>query len=421
MTSTTQSNFDPALKQIYRDSNVQKLTYTMRPLFGLLPKFEGFGGRNMPIVLQYGNPQGRSAVFATAQSNRTQVRVEDFLLTRVNNYAVATIDGEVVESTRGDTYAFLQALKLKIDTAMAALADDIESELFRTGEGWLAQLTSVTAADPMVITLAQTEEITLFEVGMVLLADDTATGASLRATPASAIVDGVNRSNGTVTTDYDNSGSTTDWAANDYLFVQGDQATAAGTTNYRKIAGLQAWVPTSAPSAGESFFGVDRSVDSRLYGQTHTGTSDTLEDAAIDAQSKAAREGGMPDCLLLHHAQVRRLNKELGAKKEYSETSATGPDGMAANVGYKGITIQGDHGPVNVIAANKCQANAGWLLQKSVWLLSSLGPMVKILMEDDLRILRQASADGYEVRLGSRGNLGCKAPIWNVRISLPTP
>lgn len=420
MTSTTQTNFDPALKQIYRESNVQKLTYERRPLLGLMPKFEGFGGRNMPIVLHYGNPMGRSAVFATAQSNRTQVRVEDFLLTRVNNYAVATIDGEVVESTRGDSYAFLEALKLKIDGAMATLSDDIETELFRNGEGWITQITSVTSANPMVMTLSQIEEITGFEVGMVLLADDTATGASLRATPASITIAAINRVSGTITTGYDNSGATTDWAANDYLFVSGDQATAAGTGNYRKMAGLDAWVPSAAPSS-TAFFGVDRTTDSRMYGQFHTGTADTLEDASIDAQSKSAREGGHPDLLILHHAQVRRFNKELGAKKEYSEVSASGADGMKANVSYKGIVIQGDHGPINVIAANKCQANVGWLLQKSVWQLATMGPAVKILQEDNLRILRQANSDGYEVRIGSRGNVGCKAPAWNVRIALPTP
>lgn len=419
MTSTTQSNFDPALKQIYRDSNVQKLTYTMRPLLGMLPKFEGFGGRNMPIVLQYGNPMGRSAVFATAQSNRTQVRVEDFLLTRRNNYQVASIDGEVIESTRGDSYAFLAALKLKIDTAMMNLSDDVETELFRSGEGWIAQIGSLTSANPMVITLSQVEEITGFEVGMVLLADDTATGASLRATPASAVIDGINRSTGTITTDYDNSGSTTDWAANDYLFVSGDQATTSTHSSFRKISGLAAWLPSSVTSA--AFFGVDRTIDTRLAGIVHTGTADTLEDASVDAQSKVAREGGSPDVLILHHAQVRRLNKELGAKREYVQMAALGPEGMNANISYKGIVVNGDHGPITVIAANKCQANVGWMLTKSVWSLNSLGAVVKILDEDGNRILRQATADGYEVRLGSRAQLGCKAPIYNARISLPTP
>lgn len=410
MASTTQTNFDPALKQIYRDSNVQKLTYTNRPLFGMLPKFEGFGGRNMPIVLQYGNPQGRSATFATAQSNATQVYVQDFVLTRVNNYAVSTIDGEVIESTRGDSYAFLSALKLKLDSTMATLADDIESNLFRTSDGYLAQIASVTAANPAVITLSQTEEITAFEVGMVLVASPNADGSATETNPATATVDAINRSAGTITTNDDASGST-DWDANDYLFVQGDIG--------NKISGLLDWLPATVPTT--AFFGVDRSVDSRMGGVYHDGSSDTLEDAAIDAQSKVSREGGSPDVLILHHAQVRRLIKELGGKKEYSESFAASAKGMLGNIGYRSLVLQGDHGPVGVVAANKCQATKGWLLQKSTWTLATLGAPVKFLMEDGNRILRQAAADGYEVRMGFRGQLGCKAPIWNAHINLPNP
>lgn len=421
MTSTTQTNFDPALKQIYRDSNVQKTTYTQRPAFGLLPKYEGFGGRNMPVVNLYGNPQGRSAVFATAQSNRTQVRVEDFLLTHVTNYSVATVDGLVIVTTKGDNYAFLAALKTAIDGAMAQLADDIEADLFRTGEGWKTQVTTLSSADPMVLTLTQTEEITNYEVGMTLVADNNSTGASLRSTPATAVINSIDRGAGTITTGYDNSGGTTDWAASDYLFIQGDQAGGAGTANFVKIAGFDAWVPSSAPGS-TAFFGVDRSTDSsRLGGLRVTGTLDTLEDASINAQSTAAREGGVPDCLLLHHAQVRRFIKELGAKKDYTETQAVGPKGMLANIGYRSLVIQGDHGTINVVAAAKCQAAVGWMLQKNTWVLASAGPPVQFLQEDNLRILRQASADGYEVRLGFYGNLGCKAPGWNVRISLPSP
>ena len=211
-TSTTQSNFDAALKQIYRDRNVQKLTYTHRPAFGTIPKYESFGGRNMPVVLQYGNPQGRSASFSNAQTNRTQVRLEDFLLTRVNNYAISTIDGEVVESTRGDAHAFLSALKLKIDTTMANLADDVEGDIFRDGNGARAQIGSVTAANPMVITLSEIEEIPQFEVGMVLEADSTKPISTARTAPATATINKVDRSAGTLTTDYDNSTTSVDIA-----------------------------------------------------------------------------------------------------------------------------------------------------------------------------------------------------------------
>lgn len=414
-TSTTQTNFDPALKQLYKQSNVENLTYKRRPMLGLLPKFEGFGGRNMPVVLVYGNPQGRSAVFSTAQANRSQVRVEDFLLTRVNNYSVASIDGEVIESTRGDNVAFLSALKAKIDGAMNALSDDLEGSIFRLDDGWLAQLhatTAPTVANPMVLTLAEADEITNFEVGMTLECDDTSAGSSLRAAPATAVIDGVNRTSGTITTDYDNSGGTTDWAVSDYLFVEDDSSA--------KMSGFAQWLPSTAPVSGDSHFGVDRSVDSRLYGVYHDGSSDTVEEAGIDAQSKVAREGGAPDVFVMHHKQMRRLVKELGAKKDYSEIAAQSASGISAKIGYRAIEILGDHGPIKCIAANKCQANIGWMIEKETWQLASLGPAVKFLMEDGLRILRQATADGYEVRIGFRGNLCSKAPVHNAHIALPS-
>ncbi len=417
MASTSISSFDPALKQIYRQNNVQKTTYKRRPLFGMISKFEGFKGRNMPIVNLYGNPQGRSAVFATAQANATPVKIEDFLLTRVNNYSVATIDGEVIEATRGDTAAFLNALKTKIDTAMNALADDTETSLFRSASGSRARLHGTTAtarsnADPMVLTLLNLGDITNFEVGMTIVADNTEAGSSLHTTPASAKINKINRSAGTITTDYDNSSTTTDWAADDYLFVSGDQTA--------KMSGLTSWFPASAPGSS-AFFGVDRTTDSRLSGTIHNGASQPLEESAIDAQSKVAREGGMPGVYLIHNAQYRRLVKELGAKKEYTTVNAQGKSGTVANVSYKGVYIDGDEGPIEVVACNKAPVRTGFMLTMESIEFSTLGNATKFLMEDGLRILRQAAADGYEVRLGQRGNLSSTAPIWSANVALPAP
>lgn len=373
----------------------------------------------MPIPLKYGNPQGRSRVFATAQANRTQVRLEDFVLTRVNDYSVATIDGEVVESTRNDRGAFLSALKVKIDSAMASLADNIETSLFRSGTGSITTIGSITAnvvGTSEQITLTQTEEITNFEVGMTLVASAT-DGGALRATPGTTVIAAVDRTAGTILVGDLTAG--TDWAAGDFLYVEGDAA--AGGSNVA-TAGLISWLPDTAPTSGDSHFGVDRSVDTRLSGLIVDGTGgNPLEEVLIDAQSTVAREEGVPDCVILPHVQVRQLTKELGAKKEYSEVNAQGKDGTVASIGYRAYVIQGDHGTINVIAANKCQANRGWMLQKDVWTLNTLDNATKFLMEDGLRILRQATNDGYEVRLGFRGNLSCKAPIWNANIQLDVP
>lgn len=418
MASTTVTSFDPALKQIYRDSNLNNLTYKMRPLLGMLKKFEGFGGRNLPIPIIVGNPQGRSASFTNAQANATAISMQDFVLTRVSDYSIATIDSEVVEATRGDTMAFLSALKAKIDGAMNALSDAIETFLFRNGKGSLAQINAPSVADPMVLTLKQTEEITNFEVGMKILAFNDDAGTTNHNTPASVTIPIIDRGAGTITTAYDNSGGATNWEVDDYLKVQGDKPT--GGTADVKIAGLAAWLPATAPDA-TAFFGVDRSVDSRYYGIIHDGSSDPLEETAIKAQSKVAREGGVVDCWLIGHAQMRRLIIELGAKKEYSEVAAQGKKGMIAGIGYRSVVIHGDHGPIDVVACNKAEATKGYMLTRDSWTLNTLGRPVKFLMEDKLRILRIYNADGYEVRLAFRGNLSSNAPGYNAYTGLPTP
>ena len=89
---------DAALKQIYKPGYMNDVVYKDRPLLALLPKSENFGGRNMPVVLEYGHPAGRSQVFATAQTNATPALYEDFLLTRVHDYGVTQIDGETADA-----------------------------------------------------------------------------------------------------------------------------------------------------------------------------------------------------------------------------------------------------------------------------------------------------------------------------------
>ena len=413
MASLTTTTFDAALKQLYKASNIESTTYQRRPFLGMLgTKFEGFGGRNMPIINKYGNPQGRSADFGEAQGNTTSLLVEDFLLTRVSDYSVATVAGEAAEATVGDNHAFLSALKAQIDSAMDALADSIETFLPRSGTGSIGQVSTGSTVSNQTITLEDISDVTHFEVGMTLRGTSTDGGAY---DTGEEVLAGVNRGTGVLTaTSAAWNTVMTALATSDYLVVSGDAANAGSNV---KISGLAAWCPASAPSA-TAFFGVDRTADSRLYGQSHTGTSQLIEEALIDACSKSAREGGQPDLIFVNHAQMRKLIKELGAKKDYTEVNAQGAKGTVANVGYRAVAIQADNGVANVVAANKCQSTIAWVLENKTWVHATLGKATKFLMLDGQKILRQSSADGYEVRLGYRGNIGCKAPSYNVHCTL---
>jgi hypothetical protein len=434
----TLTNFESALKQIYRDSNVENLTLDRNPLFGLVKKFEGFGGRNMPIVLQYGNPQSRSATFSVAQTLSTTstaaVSLEDFLLTRVSDHHIATISNEAIEATAGDAMAFLKAIKSKIDGSMKALSSSLEEKLYRSGAGEKCKVNDTTAptaaAAACVITLDYKQSAALFEVGMSLVCSvgvaggggigNVPAGAALRTTPASAKITAVNRSGGTITTDF--VAGSTNWAVSDFLFQEGDALVTGGVVvGTNCVSGLADWIPdTDTQPTVPALFGVTRSVDSRLYGQYYDGSALPMEDLAIDAQGMAAQEQGSPDIFLIHNVQYRRLIKELGAKKIYTQIMAQNAKGEA-QVGYRAVMIEGDVGPINVVASNKCQVRRGWMLTKDSFTFNSLGKAPKVSNNDKNEMLRQASDDGVESRLVYRGNLSCTAPIWNVQVLLPTP
>ena len=415
--ATTVTNFDAALKQIYSASNLAKTTLSRRPLLAMLPKRSDFGGRNMPIVNVYGDPQGRSASFGNAQGTTgtaptNQVSVDDFLLTRVSNYSIAQVGSEAAEASKGDAMAFLQALKASIDGAMNSLSNSIETQLFRCGTGVIGTVGAYVGG-ATTFTLGEEEDVANFDVNMVIVAS-AADGGTLRA--GTAAVSGVNRSTGVITSASVWDSAITSFAPADFVYPQGD---AANNGSNVCISGLCSWLPSTAPSGGESFFGVDRSVDSRLYGQYTDQASADIEDGLITAGSLSARVGGNPNVAFINHVQQRSLIQNLHGKQNYNTVNATTHKGVVADIGFRSVTIQGDTGAINVVAANKCPAESGYMLEMDKWILATLGEPVKFLNLDGNRILRSATADSVEARLAFRGNLGCKAPIYNVRILMP--
>ena len=412
MAITNTTNFDAALKQIYSASNVATTTLTRRPLLALLPKRTDFGGRNMPIVNVFGDPQGRSAVFATAQTNASQVKVDDFLLTRVSNYSIAQVGSEAAEASKGDSMAFLSALKASIDGAMNALSNSLETELFRSGTGTIGVVGTYSATGTTFI-LTEAESVANFDVNMVLVASAT-DGGALRT--GSNTITGVDRSTGTITSTVAWDTGITAFEATDFLYGEGDAANGGANV---AISGLNAWLPSSAPSGGESFFGVDRSVDSRLYGQYYDASALDVQDGLIDGSSLSARVGGSPDLAFINHVQMRTMVKSLTGSQQYNQVNAVTHKQVVADVGFRSVNITADNGQIDVVAAAKCPAESGYIIEKKTWILASLGEPVKFLNLDGNKILRAATTDTLEARLAFRGNLACKAPIYNVRLLMP--
>jgi hypothetical protein len=402
------TSFDAALKEHYTDQRIQNMTYQDRPLLAMLSKMESFGGRNLPVPLIFGNPQGRSATFANAQANKTDVKVEAFTITRKKDYGLASIDNETLEASKGDKNAFLEAATTQIDGIIDSTTDSLAIALFGSGSGTRGQVNAEpsTNASTFNVTLKNAADVVKFEVGMTLVIYSAETGGSKRTSDGTDdewVIAAVNRSSGvlTLTGSYDGSG---DIAANDYIFVEGDRG--------NMISGLRAWLPDSAPSS-TAFFGVDRSVDTdRLGGIRYDGSAQPIEEALVDAAARLAREGAKPDVCFVSFGKWAELEKALGSKVQYVDIKAP------AEVGFRGIMIHGPKGPIKVVADRACPDDRAFMLQMNTWKLYSLGAAPKILRTDSLTMLREATSDSVEVRVGYYAQLGCNAPGYNANIQL---
>lgn len=409
------TSFDAALKEYYTDQAVENMVYKNNPFLALVPKMEEFYGRNLPVPIIFGNPQGRSATFSRAQvrGNLTNSQLEQFTMTRVSDYGVATIDNQTLEASKSDKGAFLEAATVEIDGIIQSVTRSLAIAQYKSGFGNVGVIGSISAAT---ITLATIEDITNFEIGQELDLSLSVSANVLKAYGTSTnglIVTGVNRSTGVLTFGFNVTDATNGIPtalAGDVIFVRGDRQNSA-TPARLKIAGLDAWLPTTTPTS-TSFFGVDRSVDpTRLAGLRVDGTAMPIEEALIEGAVQIGREGGSPDHAFLNFSKYSALEKSLGSKVQYVDLKV-------GEIGFRGIRVNGPKGEIKVVPDQNCPLNSLYLLQLDTWKHGSLGKPVRVIDTDGLQMLRQSSSDGVECRYGYYANLWCRAPGWNGVVSL---
>lgn len=417
-----------ALKELYTDNSdyMADLVYKKNPLLSLIPKNEsasGFAGKYIPVPLVYGDPQGRSANFANAQTNQTAPVVPSFFVYRVSNYQLVTITNELLEATKEDAGAFVDEAKLGMDTGFRNISNDLASDLFKNADGTRGQISAISTG---VITLVDPNSVVNFEVGMTLVSYSISSGTYTQSTSAAlGYIIGVNRSSGTVTvsaTAGGSAGTPTSWSTSfPNLAVQGDTVattggTAGSTGSFLKISGLSAWLNSQNIVGGDSFWNVNRSADpTRLGGVYFNGASESIEEALIDGSTLVAREGGMPEMCFMNFASYGALEKSLGAKVQYVEVKHD-----EADIAFAGLRIHAPYGPITVVPDRSCPQQTAFLLQMDTWKLRSLGkaPHVLTYGMEGLEALRVGTADALEIRIGYYANLICRAPGWNCIIAL---
>ena len=377
MSASTLQTVAYIYKRKYSDKQVAEVAMRDHPTFYRIAKKGGFTGEAFYYPITYGFPQGISGTFADAQAGASSSKGVQLRAARKPKYGVITIDGEAAAAS-GNMGAFIDLVSKETDFKLKEMGDAFAFDLFRNGSGNRGQRASISTN---VVTLTNADDVRNFKVGMTVIASANADGSTPRV--GSTTVAAIDEDAGTIT--LTSAAGITSFANSDYLFRKGDPGTC--------MEGFEVLTPLTAPTSGDSFRGIDRSVDVRgLSGSRVNDTGNTIEYnlglAAVKAnqRGKKLREG------VLNPLKFWEVAVRLNAKVEYQSA------GGNADYGFEFLTIHTPGGSLRIYSDPDCPTNRGRAWDPATHFLKHLNELPHIIRDDGRPSMREASADGIEIR-----------------------
>jgi hypothetical protein len=392
---------DYAYKNYFQPGRVERLGYEEQPTLGQLTKQENFYGRRLEFDVKYEMHQG-SSDFATALANAGTGRYATFVVRRARYYLVTNFDNESMEAAEDNSGAYLDVKKEETEDSLKGTTERLGQGLFQNHGNSIGRANGISGS---VVTLLNIEDIKNFRVGMKLQSS-TADGTSGSVKAGTATVSAVDRALGKVTADFASITGFVGTASGDFIFPEGDFGLG--------IYGFPSYIPSTAPTGGDSVFTFDRSVDTRLSGCRYDGSTLNIADAIVKGLAEMRREAGSAafDWGVCSHARFADLALDLGAKamRDEAGTAEFGYDTIRVHNGGRVVKFTGDH---------NCQADTIWVLTKRTWIWKGLKKTPRFFVAGPNYIV-DPTADGVQCRVGWRGNLLCLGPLFNGRITVAT-
>lgn len=396
------------LKRKYKDG-VPKLQFTKALFVSTSDNRTDWVGDDFQIALQTAAPQGLGYDVATAQASLAPSKYDAFRITRKEYFGVARVTGQALRTatTQGGG-ALVDLWTREIDSLTGQFAIELEIGAFGNGSGVRGQIASGQGTNTLQLTVPT--DVAKFEVGMrVVGVSDATLSPTVRAAGTSALITGINRATGTLTTSGNWTTVITGLAAGDYLVRAGDQA-SGGVANIP--SGLKQWCVGGATPGTHA--GLNRNVDPvRLAGQVYDGAGVPIEQAVMEMDSRLTLQGQANELILwVNPADHTNLKKSLTAKSIYERAEV---QSKIADVSFKAIQFEGDYNTIKVLPNVFVAKGESFLVNMKSMHLCSAGAAPMILDMDSNEFLRVSTADAYEVRVGMYGDWGCSNPLSNIR------
>lgn len=406
---TGSASFGPILKTIYPRSKYIEVVEQADPALGLMDKPDDFEGDYIKVPVQHLLTQSVGSTIAYAESNAQDSEFSAFLVTRKKYYASNQFERELAEAAKSDKGSFLRGMQKVIkDGAQILGGRELPRQIYGNTAGSRGVAATIAGAD---ITLSDPRTAIWFKKGMILQLADPATPTTARA--------------GTVTVSSVAMTSTTGTVTCTGNVVAGIGACANGDIVYRNgdinqcIDGFDGWNPVTAPTGGDSHYGIDRSVAvEELAGLRMTSAATNLEDALMDALAEFGWKGADSiDYGFLHTQRFMELAKEAGSRVTRDDSVKS----KEAGFGYKALSIVGPNGLVKLLPSWAIAYSTVRFVTMDTWKLHTLGGSAPHVMKDPIDgkyIHRVAGTDRYKIEQGWYANAVCDCPIRNGVVTL---
>jgi len=410
-TPLTPAIFNAGLKTLFPEKRIKLYGQRDQPFWAWLTKRADFYGRKGEVPIRSAPGGGTSHTFADALEAKSGSQYTFFEVTRKRDYHLISIDREALEASQGDQGSYMSAKESEVDAGFMKVIQRLAGDLQSDGTGNLGAV--VTVPTSSTLTVAQSVLVHIEPRDRIVFAPSPFT--TLRTGAGAfgyAVVQSVNYDTNTLTFDIVNGDPLT--GAGSLGVTAADQMYFKGSFG-NSINGTNAWIPTVRTGLSTPFNSVDRSIfPSRLAGVFFDGSSFGLAESLERAIARGRLEGSMPDMIWLNYNRFADLSLELGAKvvREPIKLGTFAFDSLKIYAGGREIRIVADQNFADTTAL---------AVNKDSWYFWTLKGAPRFITKDiggDMLI--DPGNDSYEIRIGWNGELVCRSPLDNIRITLPT-
>lgn len=421
-TTLTTVNWAAFLKELYPDGLPEQIMMRNHLFLERVAKDGNAYGVDIVIPVTVTNPSGRTAdisiLLGTTNSPISPTVSRAFRVQLASDYAATYIDELTMRKAANDRGAFVNARQFEIDGILRELGNSMAHALYRAGDGTIARGDGAYSVAGNVITFLNRPDTKFANIGMVLdfipNSGGAPSGAARAVATQRAVITAIDEDAGQVTCAVDVTGAAltafstnyTSVANTDWIAPVGDynQNYTVVNNGAGKIHGLAAWIPLTAPSPGDNFWGVDRSIHkTRLAGNRLNDPTAPAEDSIMALGEVMKDRGARPDIVLVSARQFTKISKRMNVK---AELESTGGD---ATYGYMRFFVATSAGILPVYADSDCPEDRGYILTMRTWAIKHLG-LAEITRGDGLSSLRRPGQDAIEIRAAYYAQLVCTAP-----------